>query len=127
VGLGDLAIGVLEHERARAVEDARRATEDRRGVAPGLDPVPRRLHDRQADRRLADEPRQQPDRVRSAADTGEREVRQAPLDGPELGGRLVADPALQVAHDRRVRVRTHRRAEHVVVSETFVTSRASPR
>jgi len=45
--------------------------------------------------------RQQPDRVRSAADTGEREVRQAPLDGPELGGRLVADPALQVAHDRR--------------------------
>ncbi len=64
--------------------------------------------------RLADEPGQQPDRVRAAADAGEREVRQAPLDGPQLGGRLVADPALQVADDRGIRVRTHRRAKDVV-------------
>ena len=43
-----------------------------------------------------------------------REVRQPALDGRELGRRLVADPALEVAHDRRVRVRAHRRAEDVV-------------
>ena len=80
----------------------------------GLDPVAGRLDDREPDRRLADEPRQQADRVRAAADAGEREVRQAPLDGLELGRRLVADPALEVADDRRVRVRPHRRAEDVV-------------
>ena len=49
-----------------------------------------------------------------AADAGEGEVRQPPLDGEQLGRRLVADPPLEVAHDRRVRVRAHRRPEHVV-------------
>ena len=37
-----------------------------------------------------------------------------PSTANELRSRLVADPALQVADDRRVRVRTHRRAEDVV-------------
>ena len=87
-----------------------RPAEDRRRVAAGLDAVAGRLDDRQPDRRLADEPGEQPDRVRAATDAGEREVRQAALDGEELGRRLVADPALEVAHDRRVRVRAHRRA-----------------
>ena len=96
------------------MEDAGRAAEDRRGVPTGLDPVAGGLGDGQADRRLADEPGEQPDRVRAAADAGEREVRQAALDGEELGGGLVADPALEVADDRRVRVRPHRRAEDVV-------------
>ena len=37
-----------------------------------------------------------------------------PSTAVELGRRLVADPALEVADDRRVRVRPHRRAEDVV-------------
>ena len=114
VGLDDLAVAVLEHERARAVEDAGRAAGDRRRVLAGRDPLPRRLGDREADRGLADEPAEEPDRVRAAADAGEGEVGQAPLDRFELGGRLVADPPLEVADDRRVRVRAHRRPEHVV-------------
>ena len=57
---------------------------------------------------------EQADGVRAAADAGEREVRQPALDGAQLGRRLVADPALEVAHDRGVRVRAHRRPEHVV-------------
>ena len=73
-----------------------------------------RLGDREPDRRLADEPVEQPDRVRAAADAGEGEVRQPALDLDDLGRRLVADPALEVADDRRVRVRPHRRAEDVV-------------
>ena len=101
VGLDDLAVAVLEHQRARAVEDARRPAEDRRRVAAGLHAVAGGLGDGQADRRLADEPGQQPDGVRAAADAGQGEVRQAALDVQELGGRLVADPALEVAHDRR--------------------------
>ena len=114
VRLDDLAVAVLEHQRARAVEDPGRAADDGRGVAAGRDAVPGRLDDREPDAGLADEPREQADRVRAAADAGEREVRQPPLDGDELGRRLVADPALEVADDRRVRVRAHRRAEDVV-------------
>ncbi len=114
VRLGHLAVGVLEHQRTRAVEDAGRAAEDRRGMAPGLDAVAGRLDDRQPDRRLADEPGEQPDGVRAATDAGDGEIRQAALDGGDLGRRLVADPALEVADDRRIRVRAHRRAEDVV-------------
>ena len=42
------------------------------------------------------------------------EVRQPPFDRRELGRGLVADPALEVADDRRVRMRAHRRSEDVV-------------
>ncbi len=81
---------------------------------PVSTPSPGRLRHREPHRRLADEPRQQADRVGATADAGEGEVGQPPLDGLELGRRLVADPPLEVAHDRRVRVRAHRRPEHVV-------------
>ena len=96
------------------MEDPRRAARERRRVPAGRDPVAGRLGDREADRRLADEPRQQPDRVRAAADAREREIRQPALDRDDLGRGLVADPPLEVADDRRVGVRAHRRAEHVV-------------
>jgi len=96
------------------VEDARRPTEDRRRVAPGLDAVAGGLDDREPDRRLADEPREQPDRVGAATDAGDGEVRQPAFHGEELRGGLVADPSLEVADDRRVRMGAHRRTEDVV-------------
>ena len=45
-----------------------------------LDPVAGGLDDGQADRRLADEPCEQADRVRAAADAGDREIGQAAFD-----------------------------------------------
>ena len=114
VGLGDLAVPVLEHHRARAVQDPRRPARERRGVSAGRNAVAGRLGHRDPDRRLADEPIEQPDRVRAAADAGQDEVGQAALHLGELGRRLVADPALEVAHDRRVGMRPHRRAQDVV-------------
>jgi hypothetical protein len=105
VRLDDLAVAVLEHERATAVEDARRPAQDRRRVPTGRHPLARSLGDREADRRLADESREQADGVRAAADAGERHVREAPLDLAELGGGLVADAPLEVADDRRVGMR----------------------
>ena len=77
-------------------------------------PVAGGLGDRQPDRRLADEPVEEPDRVRAATDAGEDEVGQPALDRCELGRGLVAEHALEVAHDRRVGMRAHRRAEHVM-------------
>ena len=48
------------------------------------------------------------------ADAGHGEIREPALDREQLRCRLVADPALEVADDRRVRVRAHRRPEDVV-------------
>ena len=83
-------------------------------MAAGLHAVAGRLGHGQTDRRLADEPGQQPDRVRPAADAGDGEVRQASLDRRELGRSLVADPALEVPDDGRVGMRPHRGAQDVV-------------
>ena len=51
----------------------------------------------------------EPPPTQASARSGSR-----PSTVDDLGGRLVADPPLEVAHDRRVRVRAHRRAEDVV-------------
>ena len=91
-----------------------RTAGQRRGMPAGRDPVAGRLGHGQADGRLADEPVKQADRVRAAPDTGQDEIRQSPLDGQDLGRRLVAQDPLEVAHDRRVGVRAHRRAEDIV-------------
>ena len=50
VGLGDLAVAVLEHHRARPVEDPRRPAGERGGMAPGRDAFPCGFGDRDPDR-----------------------------------------------------------------------------
>ena len=88
VRLDDLAVRVLEHERAGPVEDARAC---RRRSPPHGGPVsmpsPAASATARRTRRLADEPREQPDGVRSAADAGEGDVRQPTLDVAQLGAR----------------------------------------
>ena len=96
------------------MEDPRRAAQERRRVPACGDPLPRRLGHGQPHRRLADEPIEQAQGVRAAADAGDRQVGQPPFDPEQLGRRLVADDALEVAHEHRIRVRAHRRAEAVV-------------
>ena len=49
VRFDDLAVRILEHQRARAVEDARRPAQDRGGMPAGLDPVAGGLDDREPD------------------------------------------------------------------------------
>src|SRR5205814_2239890 len=114
VRLEYLAVTILEHHRARAVKDPGRPTRERRRVTPGRDPLPRGLGNGQPNPRFADEPVEQPDRVRATTDARQGEVRQTAFHLHELRRRLVADPALEVAHDRWVRVRAHRRAEDIV-------------
>ena len=114
VRLDDLAVPVLEQVRARAVQDAGRAAGQGRGMVAGRDPLPGRLDADQAHVRLADEPAQQADGVGAAADAGHGQVRQPALDPAELGGGVVADDALEVAHHPRVGVRPDGRAQDVV-------------
>src|SRR5205814_1128693 len=81
VRLEDLAVAVLEHERPRTVEDPGRPPGQRRRVTSRRDAVASRLGHRQPNRWLADEPRQQADRVGSAANAGADEVRQPAVAG----------------------------------------------
>ena len=82
----DLAVGVLQQHRSGAVDDAHAARAERRRVMAGLDAVTRGLDRDQPDARLADEPTEQPDGVRPAADARDDDVRQPAFDAGELGG-----------------------------------------
>ena len=57
---------------------------------------------------------EEPDRVRSAADTRHRDVGLAPGLLPKLRERFAPDHRLEVADDHRVRMRAEHRAEDVV-------------
>ena len=115
VRLLDLAVVVLEHRRQRAVQDAGQAARGERGaVAAGHQALPRRLDADELDVLVVDEAGEHADRVRPAADARDDAVGQAAGALEQLGARLVADDALQLADDRRVRRRADRRAEDVV-------------
>ena len=115
VGLEDLAHLVLQHGRQRSVQHAGAPGDrERRAVAAGLERLAAGLDADERDALVADEGREDPDRVRAAADAGDDAVGQAPLALEDLRARLVADHPLQVAHERRVGRRADGRADDVV-------------
>ena len=63
-----LAVVVLQHVGARAVQHARRAAGERRGVPAGLDAVAAGLEAVQRDAGVVEERVEEPDRVGAAAD-----------------------------------------------------------
>ena len=77
-------------------------------------PSPAGLDADQLDALVVDEAGEGADRVRAAADAGDHAVRQAARRGEDLLAGLVADHALQVADERRVRGRADGRADDVV-------------
>ncbi len=88
----DLAVGVGEQGRARAVQDSRAAGDEARRS--------RRLHADEPHVGVVDEAGEQADRVRAAADAGNDCVRQPSLGGEKLLARLVPDHCLQLPDDR---------------------------
>ena len=106
VRVGDLAVVVGEHRRARAVQHGRAARAEARRAG--------RLDADQPDVRVVDEAVEDADRVRAAADAGDDRVGQPALGGEDLLARLVADHALQLADELRVRRRADARADQVV-------------
>ncbi len=90
------------------------AERERRAVAAGLDPVARGLDADQLHLGVVDERHEDPDRVGAAADAGDHALRQPAGLLEHLGARLVADHALEVAHERRERRRADARADDVV-------------
>ena len=113
VRLDGLAVLVLEHERAGAVQHAALAGVDGRGVPAGLEAVAAGLEAVDRDVRVVEERGEQADRVRAAADAGGDRVRQPAVLLEALGARLVADAAAEVADHARERVRAGGGAEEV--------------
>src|SRR5204863_6089931 len=65
VRLAYLPLFVLQHERARAVQDADASANDGCGMLAGRDPFPTRLDADKLDTRIIDERAEDPDGVRS--------------------------------------------------------------
>ncbi|GBD46028.1 hypothetical protein HRbin41_00847 [bacterium HR41] len=129
VRLEHLAPFVVQHGLESAVQHAARAGGQRRRVATARDPLPCRLDADQLDRVVAEESSERADRVGATAHASNDTVRQPPEPLEHLRARFFPDHALQVAHERGIRGRTHRRADHVVgrldVSDPVADRRAN--
>src|SRR4051794_7029549 len=107
VRLEDLAVLISEHRRHRSVEDPEAPGAERGSVAPGLEPLPPGLDPDELDR-VVEERGEEADGVRPTAHARDDPLRQRVLDLERLRARLVADHALQVAHEGRIRSRSNR-------------------
>src|SRR6185436_18764454 len=87
----DVAGVVLEDERMRALQHARRAAGKAGGMAPGGDRLATRLDANEAHMRIVDEGVEDPDGVAATADAGDDGVRRAADELEALRLRLAAD------------------------------------
>ena len=78
VGVDDIAVGRLEEQGLRAVEDAEAPAVDRRGVFARRKALPARLHADELHLRVVEEPGEEADRVRAAAHAGEASIKATP-------------------------------------------------
>src|SRR5215217_1451019 len=113
MGFLDLTIGILEEHGPRAMDDPQAAAGECSGVLSGCDPVAGSFDRYETHGWLTDETAEDPDRIRATTDTGDDQVWQTAFRVLQLGGRFVADDALEVAHDRWIGMRAHGRAQDV--------------
>ena len=114
VRLLGLAVGVLQHEGAHAVQHAHLAGGDGRGVPAGLQAVAAGLEAVQGDVGVGDEVGEDAEGVRAAADAGRDGVRQPAVALQHLGAGLGADDPLELPDQHRERVRARDGADEVV-------------
>ena len=115
VRLGDLAVVVAEHVRARAVQhaDAARASASRRGGRVSM-PSPAASTPKSLTVLSGTKAWNRPMAFEPPPTQATQRVGQPPLGLLDLRARLAADHRLQLAHERRVRVRAGDRADDVV-------------
>ncbi len=111
--LDDLAVLVLHQVGAVAVQDARRAGRQRRGVATGLDAVTAGLDADQARLLVRDVVVKDAHGVAAATDTGDHGVGLTADHLRHLHHALLADHRIEIAHHHRIRVRTGHGADDV--------------
>ena len=114
VRLAHLAVFVLQQVRVRPVQHARPARGQRRRVAPGRDTLAGRFDADQPHRLIVDEAAEQPHGVAAAADAGNGRVGEPSCCLQDLLAGLASDHRLEIAHERRVRVRPDDASDEVV-------------
>lgn len=112
--LVDLALKVLEHVCAHAVEDSLGAAGKCCGVACGVEAVAAGFDTEELDARIVREGVEHADAVRAAADAGYDCVGELSAEGLELGLGLVTDDGLEGSYDGWEGVWTDSRANDVV-------------
>ena len=120
---------VLQHERARALQHARGAAGEARGVTSRPDRFAAGFDADQPHVAIVDERVEDADRVAAAADARDHRVAAAARPARGSAARASrADHRLKFAHHQRIRMRAQRRAEQVVrVVAAAPPSRASLR
>ncbi len=113
VGVGDLAILVLQQEGAIAVQHARRAAGHAGGVLAAVEAVAGGLDADDLHAGIVEEGVEQADGVGAAADAGHQRVGQAAFLLQDLFAHFVADHRLEVADHGRVGVRAGGGADQV--------------
>ncbi len=76
-------------------------------MASAVNPLTGSLDPDQLDRGVVHERHEHTDRVGPTADAGDHALRQAAGLLKDLSARLIADHALQLTHDQRIRSRAH--------------------
>ena len=110
----DVAVRVLEHPGASALQDSDGAAGESRRVASRHDALAPGLDANEPHAGVADEGVEDAHRVAAAADTRDDRVRE-PADPLEhLRARLTADDRLELAHHQRIGMRTEDAAEQIV-------------
>src|SRR5450631_263583 len=114
VGSEHLAVLVLHEVAVRAVEHSGPSAVQRRRVFGAVEATAGSLDADQLDTSVIEECGEHADRVAAAADAGNHGAGKGSPPLQAVGARLVADDALQDAHQRRVGVRTDAAADHVM-------------
>ena len=112
--LAHLAERVLKDQRIAALKHSGCAERQRGGIVAESRAAAARLHAENADARVAEEWMEQADGVRAAADAGNHRIGQTAGGREHLRARLAADHRLQLAHQVRIRMRSHGGAQRVI-------------
>ncbi|MCY1389713.1 hypothetical protein D9M71_45150 [compost metagenome] len=113
MGIDDLAIVVLQQERAVAVQHAWNAAVQAGRMLAGLDAITGRFNADDLDTLVVQERMEQAHGVGATANARHQAVRQATFLGLQLLAGFLADHGLEVTDHRRVRVRTGHGADQV--------------
>src|SRR5512135_790196 len=109
-----VAVVVLKQETLGALEHAKGAAREPRGMLAGDNPPPSCLHPDHLHFRVVDKMMEEPHRIAAAADAGDEIIGQPAFRIEHLFFGLLADDGLKVPYDQRKRVRTEDSPENIM-------------
>ena len=114
MGQLDLTVGIGEQPGLCALQDTELAALESCGMTLGHDAITAGFDTDHADIFIAEKRMEHADRIGSAANAGDEQIRQAAFALKDLTPRFDADDPVEIAHDHRERMRSKRRADDVM-------------